>query len=62
MLAELVAFFRRNQPLENAAQNIRADFLEVELVKFAQNRTPGVRRKFVLKDGRRGKINLHRIE
>ena len=56
MLAEFVAFFRRNQALENAAQNVRADFLEIELVKFAQNGTPGIRREFVRENERASPI------
>src|ERR1035437_4263876 len=62
MLAEFVAFFRRNQPLENAAQNVRADFLEIERAQFFQNRTPSVRREFVRKNQRTRPIVFGWIE
>src|ERR1039458_8292119 len=62
MLAELVAFLRLNEPLENAAQNIGANRFEVEGAKIFEDGAPGVQGMFVAEDVRAGPILFRRVE
>src|SRR5438132_5743528 len=62
VLAEFVALLGFNEALEYAAENIGADFLEIEGAKILQNGAPGVRRVLVAKDVRPGPVLFSRVE
>ena len=62
VLAELVAFLRLDEALENTAQNIGANRFEVEGAKVLEDGAPGVQGVFVAEDVRPTPILFRRVE